>query len=234
MSRFIKFLRSLESNDDPIPFYQTFLFTIGVTVAVIVLAIFVVAIFNNGEGVVVTPIVVTATPAAQKTAVASVTAVPEATTVSSATPAAVQTTATASMTAIPATATSVPTTATAVPTLPATDMPTETPTALPTMTPAPSATALPTATATPNQVVATCVQNAAFFAGPGAQYAQIGVYASVGEVVVVTAVSEDGYWMVAEKDGKQGWVTVSYFAVDSSLDTLPTTTEIIVLPTPTP
>lgn len=216
MSRLREFWRSLEPEDEPLPHYQRVTVALGVTALLIVLFTIFVFVFNDDTPPISSP----AAPTAAEAGVAAV----ETAVSPTATPLAP--TATTEPTASP----TVTPTATAVPTA----TPTPSPTVTPTATPSPTNTATPTLAATPDKIVATCVEDAAFFAGPGMRYEQIGTFVLQGEAVVVTAVSDNGYWMIVEKDGKRGWVTVSFFTVDYPLDTLPVVTEIIVVPTPTP
>lgn len=110
---------------------------------------------------------------------------------------------------------------------------TQTPTFTPTLLP----TSTPTLTHTPTPEIVTpvaeCIQNAAFYAGPGLQYSQIGVFVATGEELPVEARSEDGKWIIVEKEGKRGWVTTSFFELNASINSLPTSGEIITIPNPT-
>lgn len=218
MSRLREFWRSLEPDDEPLPVYQRLPFTLGVTAVVIVLVVVFIFAFNDDEAATDAP---AAPPAAGVAVVAGETAVPP--------------------TPSPSPATATPTTAvtaTPAPVMPTVSATAVSPTAPPSPTsmpsPTPSTTPAPTLAATPDKITATCVEEAAFFAGPGMRYEQIGTFVAPGESVVVTAVSANGYWMIVAKDGKRGWVTASFFTVDYPLDSLPMSTEIIIMPTPTP
>jgi uncharacterized protein YraI len=141
------------------------------------------------------------------------------------------TTATAVMTAVPATSTR---TALSLALPSSTPPPTLAPTSLPTFTPlpTPTPTRLPTSTLAPQPDGVVNVEALNLRAGPGTVYDKVGLLRQGDELDIVARAAAGDWLAVIAPDGNEGWVSAIYVDLNIPPDRVPVATQ--VPPTPTP